>query len=83
MGCDLMKEVKASLGKFKTLEEFKEFLIEDNERPYKDEKYRRKLGNGKLRNAFVEEFNQTVWVFSRGYGLQFVFTEEEKNHVLS
>lgn len=75
----MMKEVKASLGKFKTIEEFRTFLEDDNERPYREKGYRRKLGINKVRNAFIEEYNSKVWVFSRGYGLEFMFSEEEKN----
>jgi hypothetical protein len=78
-GDEEMKEVKVSLGRFKTMEEFKEFLHDDNERPYYEAKYRRKLGLNVVRNAFIEEFNQKIWVFSKGYGLEFMFSEEEKN----
>lgn len=72
-----MKEVKKSLGNFKTMQELETFLEEDNERPYKQAGYRRKLGINVIRNAFVEEFNSTVWLFSRGYGIEYYFTEEE------
>jgi hypothetical protein len=74
-----MKEIKASLGRFKTMEDLKKFLWEDNERPYHEKGYRRKVGINKVRNAFVEEFNSKVWFFSQGYGMEYYFSEEEKN----
>jgi hypothetical protein len=73
-----MKEVKASLGNFETLNDLRTFLEEDNERPYKEKGYRRKLGIHKVRSAFVKQYNRKVWVYSRGYGLEFVFTEKDK-----
>ena len=73
-----MKEVKTSLGNFQTLNDFRTFLEVDNERPYKEKGYKRKLGINKVRSAFVKQYNQKVWVYSRGYGLEFVFTERDK-----
>lgn len=32
-----MKEIKKSLGVFKTMKDFEQFLEEDNERPYREE----------------------------------------------
>lgn len=79
MEMNRLKEIKKSLGSFKTMEELKKFIWEDNEKPYHEKGYRRKVNINTVRNAFVEEFNSKVWFFSRGFGMEYMFSEEEKN----
>lgn len=74
-----MKEIKKSLGTFDTMAALEKFLVEDNELPYHEKGYRRKVGINKVRNAFVKDHNQVVWFASKGYGMEFYFSEESKN----
>lgn len=77
-----MKDVKKSLGTFESIHALETFLIEDNEKAYQVKNYRRKLGNGKVRNAYITDRSQTIWLFSRGYGIEYLFSEEEKNRMI-
>lgn len=78
-----MKERKKSLGTFETEADLRDFLEDDNERVYEGTGYKRQLKIHTVGNAYIKERNGIVWFYSRGYGMQFVYSEEEKNRIVS